>query len=134
MPFQLDSKEPRRFFYGADKKEWIDLILLDEDDFQAIRERLKIRTEWQFIPNPAKDDKPLEPVPVMLSEDQQVEFARAVNFESIPAWRLFDDSGKEIPHTSENVSLMMRRCRAFKAFVEKSRKTLRADQEAEIKN
>ncbi len=138
MPFVLDSTEPTRFFYGTDQAEWIDLILLDEHDLQAIRDRLGVKGGWQYLPNTARDGSPLEAVPVLLTPEQLEAFNAEVNVQCIPAWRIIDDKGSEIPHTPENVNLMMNRCRAFRKFVDDCRKKLRADldkrEKDEIKN
>ena len=136
--FVLDKNEPTRFYYGTDQKEWVDILLLEEEDLQPIRDSLGIKPLWDYRPNTAKDNLPLEPVLRMLEPKVAKAFAEEVDYAGIPAWCILDGDGKEIPRTKENVALMMSKCRAFNTFVEESRKKLKQDlkaaSEAEIKN
>ena len=133
MPWDIDGEqEPTRFYFAADKQEWVDLRIVDDDDIQAIRDELGIKPKTVYQPNPAKDNA-LEMVQEAVNPEKLEAFARRLNSRGIPAWRLIDKNGCEIEHSEENVDLMLRKSRRFANFVKKHLEKLRKDIEAESK-
>lgn len=138
MPFDMDKPEPVRFYFDKEQTEWIDLVLLDDEDRQEIRDRLGIKAnDMAYVPNEAKGNA-LELVPAKIDPALMEQFVKELNYAGMPAWHLIDNHGIEIQHSLENVNLMLRRSRKFAAFVERSLKQLQTDQatelEAELKN
>ena len=134
MPFDLNGEaaEATRFYFGADREEWVDLRIAQESDIQTIRDEIGIKTNIMvYIPNPARDNE-LEMVPEIIDPDKVEEFTKRLNAFGIPAWRLMDKGGNEIPYSPENVNLMIRKSRKFADFVQKNLKKLRKDQNAEL--
>lgn len=131
MPWDLERRPPKRFYFDKDQLEWVDLRLVDDDEKQEIRERLGIKlNEMVYVPNPAKDNQ-LELVPGKIDGEQIAAFMRELNFAGIPAWNLVAKGGTEIPHTIENVDLMIRKSRRFAAFVKRGWEQLVKDELAE---
>jgi len=139
MPFDITgSPEPVRFYFDKDQIEWVDLRLVDDDEKQAIREKVGIKVnEMVYMPNAARENA-LELVPAIVPNEEIEAFVRELNFAGIPAWHLVDKQGKEIPHSIENVDLMIRKSKRFASFIKRNLVQLRKDQdadlEAEIKN
>jgi len=114
MPFDLQNLNPAaKFYWGKDKKEWVELRNIPVGELRRIRKETIKRNIEYYRPDQSKE-KPFRYEIDDLNEDRLNELLWDYQ---IVNWHIEDPDGNEIPCTLENKLLLMSNSTEFAEWI-----------------